>query len=141
MPGIRNADANIVKNFSITETVKTTFRCEIFNVFNHPQIWGINTGFSGDTERALISANTKNFGQPSSGAKPGLSNWLFASASDRPCYPAGKPRSPTRQRGFLFWGTSSLAGATRAAAKLWQASNHALRFAAKSSIPCRSLPR
>jgi hypothetical protein len=66
LPGVRNADANIVKNFSITETVKTTFRCEIFNLFNHPQIWGINTGFTGDSERSPLSASVKNFGQPSS---------------------------------------------------------------------------
>ena len=57
LPGLSNLDANLVKNFSITERVKTTFRCEIFNFFNHPQIWGINTGFSGDNEKALISSS------------------------------------------------------------------------------------
>jgi hypothetical protein len=65
MPGIRNVDANVVKNFQITETVRTTFRCEVFNLFNHPQIWSLNTGFTGDTAGAGISASVRNFGQPS----------------------------------------------------------------------------
>ncbi len=66
MPGIRNVDANFVKNFAITESVKAAFRCEIFNLFNHPQIWGLTTGFTADNERGLISTGNKNFGQPSS---------------------------------------------------------------------------
>ena len=65
MPGIRNVDANLVKNFSITERVKTTFRCEVFNLFNNPQIWTLNTGFTGDNPGSGISASVKNFGQPS----------------------------------------------------------------------------
>jgi hypothetical protein len=64
MPGVRNMDANLVKNFNITETVKAAFRCEVFNLFNHPQIWGINTSFSGDNPGSLISTNLKDFGRP-----------------------------------------------------------------------------
>jgi hypothetical protein len=56
-------DANLVKNFQITESVKTTFRCEVFNLFNHPQIWSLNTGFTGDTAGAGISASNRNFGR------------------------------------------------------------------------------
>jgi hypothetical protein len=66
MPGIRNVDANFVKNFSYKEAFKTTFRCEIFNLFNHPQVWGLNTGFSADNPGGLMSSSVKNFGQPSS---------------------------------------------------------------------------
>ena len=64
MPGVRNLDANLVKNFAITESMKAAFRCEMFNVFNNPQIWSINTSFSGDNPGGPISANTKNFGYP-----------------------------------------------------------------------------
>jgi hypothetical protein len=66
MPGIRNMDANLVKNFHITETVKVQFRCEVFNLFNHPQVWGLNNGFSGDNPGSGISTTASNFGQASS---------------------------------------------------------------------------
>ncbi len=65
MPGVRNVDANVVKYFAITESVKAAFRCEMFNLFNHPQIWSLNTGFSADNQGGLISTNNRNFGQPS----------------------------------------------------------------------------
>jgi len=63
LPGVRNVDVNLVKNFNFTETVKLQFRCEVFNLFNHPQVWGINTGFSGDNPGSGISATQQNFGQ------------------------------------------------------------------------------
>jgi hypothetical protein len=66
MPGIRNADVNLVKNFNFTETVKLQFRCEVFNLFNNAQVWGLNTGFSGDNPGSGISASDANFGQASS---------------------------------------------------------------------------
>lgn len=66
MPGVRNVDASLIKNFPIRESMKVAFRCEVFNLFNHPQIWGLNTGFSGDNPGSLISSTDKNFGQPSS---------------------------------------------------------------------------
>ncbi len=64
-PGIRNVDANVVKNFAITESMKVAFRCEVFNLFNHPQIWELNDDFTGDNPGAGLSANVRNFGQPS----------------------------------------------------------------------------
>ena len=64
MPGVRNVDASLIKNFAITESMKAALRCEVFNLFNHPQIWGINTGFSADNPGGSISSSTKNFGQP-----------------------------------------------------------------------------
>jgi hypothetical protein len=66
MPGVRNVDVNLVKNFAITEAAKLTYRLEVFNLFNHPQIWGINTGFTADNQGGLISSSNQNFGQPSS---------------------------------------------------------------------------
>ena len=65
LPGVRNVDANLMKTFAITETVKTTFRCEVFNFFNHPQVWSLNTGFSADNPGGAISTGNKNFGTPS----------------------------------------------------------------------------
>jgi len=66
LPGVRNVDVNIVKNFAFTETAKLQFRCEVFNLLNHPQVWGINTGFSGDNPGSGISVSDANFGQANS---------------------------------------------------------------------------
>ena len=66
MPGIRNVDTSLIKNFAITETAKVAFRAEIFNLFNHPQIWGIDTGFSADNPGGSISISNQKFGQPNS---------------------------------------------------------------------------
>jgi hypothetical protein len=63
LPAIRNVDASIMKNFTITERVKATLRAEVFNLFNHPQVWGINTTFSGDNPLSGNSANNAAFGQ------------------------------------------------------------------------------
>ena len=65
MPGVRNLDANLMKNFQLGEGAKLTFRCEVFNVLNHPQIWSLNTGFTGDNPGSSISSSVKNFGTPS----------------------------------------------------------------------------
>jgi hypothetical protein len=67
LPAVRNVDVNLVKNFIFTETVKLQFRCEVFNLFNHPELWSINSGFSGDNPGSGISASAANFGQPASG--------------------------------------------------------------------------
>lgn len=64
MPGIRNMDAALLKNFAITETTKVVFRAEVFNLFNNAQIWGINTGFSADNPGGGISASNTNLGVP-----------------------------------------------------------------------------
>jgi hypothetical protein len=66
MPGITNVDATISKNFKITEYVKATVRCEVFNLFNSSQVWGINTGFSADNQGGAISTNLTNFAYPNS---------------------------------------------------------------------------
>jgi len=66
LPNIWNVDASLMKNFNITESVKATLRCEAFNLFNHTQIWGINTSFSGDNPLSGNSSSNKAFGQPNS---------------------------------------------------------------------------
>lgn len=66
LPHITNVDATLMKNFAITERVKLTFRAEVFNLFNHTQVWGINTGFSGDNPGSGLSATDGAFGQPNS---------------------------------------------------------------------------
>jgi hypothetical protein len=66
LPGLWNMDAGLMKNFLITESVKATIRCEVFNLFNHTQVWGINTGFSGDNPLSGISSSDASFGQASS---------------------------------------------------------------------------
>ncbi len=63
LPGIGNVDASLMKNFLITESVKLTLRCEAFNLFNHPQVWGVNNSFAGDNPGSLISASDATFGQ------------------------------------------------------------------------------
>ena len=63
LPAINNVDLALMKNFSIVEKAKLTFRCEVFNFFNHPQPFGVNTGFSGDNPGSGISASAKTFGQ------------------------------------------------------------------------------
>jgi hypothetical protein len=66
LPGVRNFDATLSKTVKIYENVKMAVRCEVFNLFNHPQIWGINTGFTADNQGGLISASNKTLGQPNS---------------------------------------------------------------------------
>jgi hypothetical protein len=66
LPHITNVDASLMKNFLITERVKVTLRGEAFNLFNHPEVWGINTGFSGDNPGSGLSASDGNFGSANS---------------------------------------------------------------------------
>ena len=82
MPGVRNVDVNLVKNFNFTEATKLQFRCEVFNLFNHPQVWGINTGFSGDNPGSAISDQRQEFraGEFLS-RRPNSCSWLSDSAS------------------------------------------------------------
>jgi len=63
LPTINNVDAAIMKTFDIRESVKTTFRAECFNLFNHPEPWGMNTGFNGDNPGSGLSAGSLSFGQ------------------------------------------------------------------------------
>ncbi|MGE5647355.1 MAG: carboxypeptidase regulatory-like domain-containing protein [Acidobacteriota bacterium] len=66
LPGVRNMDAALLKNFSITEKAKATFRAEFFNLFNNAQIWGVNNTFSADNPGGGISASNLTLGEPNS---------------------------------------------------------------------------
>ncbi len=63
LPHISNVDVNVAKDFNFTETIKLTFRCEVFNLFNHPQAWGMNNTFAGDNPGSGISTTAATFGQ------------------------------------------------------------------------------
>ena len=43
LPGIGNVDTALTKGFNFTERAKLTFRFEVFNLFNHPEVWGMRT--------------------------------------------------------------------------------------------------
>ena len=42
LPWIQNLDSSLIKNFAIRENMKLVYRFEVFNVFNHPEIWGLS---------------------------------------------------------------------------------------------------
>ncbi len=63
LPAIRNVDAALMKNFNITESMKFTLRCEVFNLFNHPEVWGMQNSFSGDNPGSPLSVTDATFGQ------------------------------------------------------------------------------
>jgi hypothetical protein len=65
LPSIPNLDMALMKNFALSpERMKLTYRFEVFNLFNHPEIWGINSSFSGDNPGSGLSATAGQFGQP-----------------------------------------------------------------------------
>jgi len=74
LPGVNNWDVVIQKFFplGLTEESKLNFRLEMYNFFNHTQIWSVNTSFAADQQpdpsvpgSGLISENNRgNFGKP-----------------------------------------------------------------------------
>jgi hypothetical protein len=58
-PGYQNWDISLKKFFPITEKIKTEFRFEMFNAFNHVNYWTIGT--------TLVNAN---FGQVTQATDP-----------------------------------------------------------------------
>jgi hypothetical protein len=69
LPSLYDIDLALMKNFAITpERVKMTLRFEVFNLFNHPEIWGAVTGFNADNPYGTcpscggLSASDGNFG-------------------------------------------------------------------------------
>ncbi len=69
LPWIQNLDSSLIKNFNITEGIKVVYRFEVFNVFNHPEIWGLSGinnggGFVGlGPGLGINSQNDATFGQ------------------------------------------------------------------------------
>ncbi|MGH9621539.1 MAG: carboxypeptidase regulatory-like domain-containing protein [Bryobacteraceae bacterium] len=69
LPWVQNLDSSLIKNFNITESVKVSYRFAVFNVFNHPEIWGLSGinsagGFNGlGPGLGINAANDATFGQ------------------------------------------------------------------------------
>ncbi|RPI23553.1 MAG: hypothetical protein EHM61_19475 [Acidobacteria bacterium] len=66
-PGVNNWDVVIQKFFplGINEQSKLNLRVEMYNFFNHTQVWTVGTGFAGDNPGSGISANNRgSFGIP-----------------------------------------------------------------------------
>jgi hypothetical protein len=70
LPGLYDIDTALMKSWAFTERAKLTFRFEVFNLFNHPEIWGMNTGFSGDNPGLGLSAQDGQFGQANAWRDP-----------------------------------------------------------------------
>jgi hypothetical protein len=81
LPWIQNLDSSLIKNFNIRESMKLVYRFEVFNVFNHPEIWGLagvngtgagtGAGFIGLGPGLGINAvSDANFGQVNSWRDP-----------------------------------------------------------------------
>lgn len=76
LPWVQNLDSSLIKNFNITERVKVSYRFAVFNVLNHPEIWGLSGVATGGTLSAgfiglgpglgINAPNDATFGQVNS---------------------------------------------------------------------------
>ncbi len=76
LPWVQNLDSSLIKNFAIGERMKLVYRFEVFNVFNHPEIWGLSGVSTGGSTSAgfvglgpglgINAANDATFGQVNS---------------------------------------------------------------------------
>jgi hypothetical protein len=58
-PGFTNFDFSLFKDFKFTEKIKLQYRAEFFNIFNHLQWFGINTGISATNPDSPVTAATR----------------------------------------------------------------------------------
>ncbi len=58
-PGFTNFDLSLFKDFNFTERIKLQYRAEFFNIFNHTQWFGINTGISATNPDSPVTAATR----------------------------------------------------------------------------------
>jgi hypothetical protein len=54
-PGFTNFDLSLFKDFKFTERIKLQYRAEFFNIFNHTQWFGINTGISATNPNSPVT--------------------------------------------------------------------------------------
>ena len=58
-PGFTNFDFSVFKDFRFTERVRLQYRAEFFNIFNHTQWFGVNTGISAANPGDPVTAATR----------------------------------------------------------------------------------
>ena len=88
-PGINNWDFSLFKNTNITEHVRTQLRIESFNLFNHTQFSGVNTGISGSAPGAPITSGSQGCQRPGdrdsrSTHHPARSEAILLASADEP---------------------------------------------------------
>ncbi len=57
-PGFGNWDFSLAKNIKIKESMNMKIACDVFNMWNHPQIWGIQNGWAADNPGGGINTST-----------------------------------------------------------------------------------
>jgi hypothetical protein len=58
-PGFTNFDLSLFKDFKFSERIILQYRAEFFNIFNHTQWFGINTGISAANPDSAVTAATR----------------------------------------------------------------------------------
>ena len=58
-PGFTNFDFSIFKDFKFTEKIKLQYRAEFYNIFNHLQWVGVNTGISATNPGDAVTTATR----------------------------------------------------------------------------------
>jgi hypothetical protein len=58
-PGFTNFDFSVFKDFKFTEKLKLQYRAEFYNIFNHLQWVGVNTGISATNPNSPVTAATR----------------------------------------------------------------------------------
>jgi hypothetical protein len=77
-PGFGNWDVSLSRIIRFRETMDLKIGMDVFNVFNHPQVWAINTGFAGDNPGSGISSSTRGtFGTVSQFRDPRILQFGF----------------------------------------------------------------
>jgi hypothetical protein len=59
-PGVNKWDLSLNKTFALAERTRLTFRCEVFNAFNHPSFTTIGTALN--TTAAGVNPGLNSFG-------------------------------------------------------------------------------
>ena len=66
-PAFYETDVDVNKKFAISEGVKVEFRSELYNLFNHTNLYLPSSGLSGTLQSYTNGAPTPNTGAPSGG--------------------------------------------------------------------------